>query len=74
VVEVLVGDEHEVGVDAGDRRVVELHPARAERGAHVAERIDEHRLLARHEEGRLPVPAHPSRHAPYASSPRPRPR
>ena len=55
VVDVLVGDEHQVGHDTLDRRVAELDSARGQR-RWVAERIDEDGLLAREQERGLPVP------------------
>jgi hypothetical protein len=56
VVEMLVRDEQQVGAHVFDRRVAELDSAAGHR-AHVAEGVDEHRLLAFDQEGGLPVPA-----------------
>src|SRR5205823_7537771 len=56
VVQMLVGDEQQVGAHAGDRGIVPAHAARAE-GREVVERVDEDgRVAAGEPEGGLPVP------------------
>jgi hypothetical protein len=56
VIEVLVGDEQEVGADTVDRRVLELDPARGHRRG-VAEGVDEDsRLRCAQAKRRLAVP------------------
>jgi hypothetical protein len=57
VVEVLVRDEHELGLDVFDRRIVEPQAARRERLARDAERVDEHGVLGAQQEGGLAEPA-----------------
>jgi hypothetical protein len=56
VIEMLVGHEHDVRVDAFDRRIAKFDPAAGHRGW-IAERVDEDGLLPREQERGLSVPA-----------------
>jgi hypothetical protein len=56
VVEVLVGDEHEVRSNTFDRRIAELDPVRGHR-RWISEGVDEDAFLPREQKRRVSVPA-----------------
>ncbi len=47
VIDVLMGHQQQIRLDAVDRRIVELHPAARRHRRHVSERVDRHRRLRR---------------------------